>query len=247
MSLSKSGPSTLTGKVFMGLDTPGPDEMTLQEIEGKRKLIWDQTTDEEYLARVRQRAQAMAKEILISAQLEAEGLRAEASQKGYREGLDKSAAELQSHIQTMSNDVELMLCSLGSQGSTIWNDRRDDLLQLVHMTIARVLGVEMEQRRAEILEKLLTEGLELLESKREFTILCTERDKDTLEEMMVHIKERNPTLSVFKITVSPKVVDGGVIIETASGKVDNSIDTRMEGVMHILNHLTLANPAETDE
>jgi len=43
MSLSKQLPDSTeakyTGKVVMGMNTPGPDEMTIQELEGKRQLL----------------------------------------------------------------------------------------------------------------------------------------------------------------------------------------------------------------
>ncbi len=64
MSLSSqtSSGSNLTGKVVMGMSTPGPDEMSIQELEGKRQLLWDDSTNEEYLARVKEKAKEKAKE-----------------------------------------------------------------------------------------------------------------------------------------------------------------------------------------
>ena len=64
MSLSKNQPDhRMTGKVLMGVGTPGPDEMTIQEIEGKRKLLWDDSINDEYLERVKNKAREAAKEI----------------------------------------------------------------------------------------------------------------------------------------------------------------------------------------
>ncbi len=75
--------------------------MSIQELEGKRHLIWDDSTNEEYLARVQQLAKEKAKEIIMLAELEAEGLRATARHEGYQEGLVQAQAELDQHTQAM--------------------------------------------------------------------------------------------------------------------------------------------------
>ncbi len=64
MSLSKAEDNKFyTGRVIMGLDSNNKtQEMTIQEMEGKKKPTWNEDTDREYYERVKAKAQNMAKE-----------------------------------------------------------------------------------------------------------------------------------------------------------------------------------------
>ncbi len=130
MSLSKhsSNDPNLTGKVIIGMGSPGPDQMTIQELEGKRQLTWDDATNDEYLDRVKEKAKKKAKEIIMLAELEAEALLATSRHKGYEEGLAQAQAQLEQHSLAMSAEMENMLSQLGSQGATIFEDRRQDII-----------------------------------------------------------------------------------------------------------------------
>lgn len=243
MSLSKTSapdPKKYTGKVVMGMDTPGPDEMTIQEIEGKRKLIWDEKTDEEYLDRVRTRAQDMAKEIIQHAMLEAEGLRAAAAQEGYKEGKARADAEIQSQVQAMTQKMEDLLGQIGAQGNTIWQQRHDDLVALIKLAVAKTLGIEMEASRVQSLSSLLNQAVEHLESQRKLTIRCAPNDAETLDSMLKDIQNRNPSLRYWSIKPDPNVDAGGVIVEAEDGMVDNTVATRWAGVEPILDELAIA-------
>ncbi len=153
MSLSKNDSDMhLTGKVVMGMGTPGPDEMTIQEIEGKRQLLWDDATNDEYLERVKAKAKEKAKEIIMFAELEAEALRAAARHEGYEEGLAQAQADLEQHRQAMSGEVENLLAQLGSQGGYVFDQRRQDIVNLVRLAVEKTLNIEMVESRKQSLE-----------------------------------------------------------------------------------------------
>ena len=68
---------------------------TIQEIEGKRKLVWEQATNAELVDRVKQRAQDMAREIIEKAQDEAAKLREAARSEGFEEGLAQAREQVE--------------------------------------------------------------------------------------------------------------------------------------------------------
>lgn len=245
MSLSKSGSAHLTGKVVVGMHTPGPDEMSIQEIEGKRQLLWDDATNEEYLNRVREKAKEAAKEIKLLAELEAEALRATARHEGYQEGLQQAQADVETHLQDISSHAEQLLSQLGSQGNTIYETRRQDILALIKLAVAKTLRIEMDERRSEILEKLMTQALERIESQRELDIRCNPAEAAELEEFIQTIQDRNPGLKYWKVKADPAIQSGGVIVEAPGGKVDNTIDTRWASVEQLFNQL--AEQITTDD
>ncbi|CCH50343.1 FliH/SctL family protein [Pseudodesulfovibrio piezophilus] len=242
MSLSKNTPNKAecpqyTGKVIIGMNTPGPDEMTIQEIEGKRQLMWDDSTNDEYLNRVKEKAKEKAKEIIMLAELEAEALRATGQQDGYQEGLAKAQEDLNAHTKAMSAEVENILSQLGAQGKTIFDERRQDIMTLIKLAVEKTLKIEMQESRLASVEALMTEALERIESQRQLAIKCAPDDAADLEAFIATIQERNPALKYWTVKGDPTLQQGGILLESADGKVDNSVASRWKGVEPILDQL----------
>ena len=238
MSLSKNATEQrFTGKVLMGVGTPGPDEMTIQEIEGKRKLLWDDTVNNEYLERVKAKAKEAAKEIKILAELEAEALRATARHQGYQEGMAQAQADVDAHTKAMTAEMENMLTQLGAYGSAIFEERRQDILALIRLAVQKTLAVEMSEQRTASLETLMREALERIESKRQLTIRCAPDDEEDLKAFIGSIQEANPTLKYWTIKSDPSLTQGGMVVEADEGKVDNAVTSRWQGVEPIFEQL----------
>ena len=239
MSLSKNpeSGSNLTGKVVMGLHSPGPGEMTIQELEGKRRLLWDDSIDDEYLERVKAKAKEKAKEIMILAELEAEALRATAKHEGYEEGLRQAQEELDQHTQAMSAEVENILSQIQAHGLNIYNDRKADVLGLIRLAVEKTLNVEMTESRTQSLEALMQEALDRIESQRKIAVRCAAEDAPDLEAFIGTIQERNPDLKRWVVMGDPALAAGGVVVEAADGRVDNSVVARWQGVEPIFDQL----------
>ncbi|WP_319543365.1 FliH/SctL family protein [uncultured Pseudodesulfovibrio sp.] len=240
MSLSKSAHANsphLTGKVIIGMDSPGPDQVTIQELEGKRQLLWDDATNEEYLDRVKKKAMEAAKEIKVLAELEAEALRATARHEGYAEGLALAQEDINHHIQEVSTQGEALLAKLGAHGATLFEERRQDILNLIRLAVEKTLKVELDEKRMASLEALMREALERIESQRQLTIKCHPDDIVGLEEYLHTIQDRNPSLEYWSVKGDASIESGGVVIEGAGGKVDNTIDTRWQSVEPIFDQL----------
>lgn len=239
MSLSRfsSTRANLTGKVVVGMNTPGPDEMTIQELEGKRQIKWDDATNEEYLNRVKDKAMKAAKEIKILAELETEALRATARHDGYEEGLAQAQEELDQHVQALTAQTEDMLAKIGAFGSAIYENRRQDILSLIRLAVEKTLKVELAEQRRASLEALMQEALERIESQRQIDIRCHPADVEGLESFLASIKERNPALKYWSVKGDSSIESGGMLVEATSGKVDNTIETRWKGVEPIFEQL----------
>ncbi|MBU4191252.1 MAG: flagellar assembly protein FliH [Proteobacteria bacterium] len=250
MSLSRPRTDTrlpLTGKVVIGMDSPGPNQMTIQELEGKRQLIWDESTDEEYLNRVQERAREKAKEIMLFAELEAEALRATARHEGYAEGLAQAQADVEQHTRTISAEAEKLFARIGSQGSNIFEARRKDIMDLIRLAVEKTLRIEMSQSRKASLEALMRQALERNESRHQLVIRCAGEDAEGLDAFLKTIQERNPALKYWTIKGDPALTAGGVVVETPDGKVDNSVATRWQGVEAILDQMAEAATADLDK
>ncbi|WP_319584302.1 FliH/SctL family protein [uncultured Pseudodesulfovibrio sp.] len=239
MSLSKlpHHRPRMTGKVVVGMDTPGPDEMTIQELEGKRQLIWDDSTNEEYLARVRAKAIEAAKEIKMMAELEAEALRATARHDGFAQGMAEAQEFVNQQIQEVSTKAEALFAQLGAQGKDIYETRRQDVITLIRLALKKTLKVELDEKRGQALEVLMAEALDRIESQRRIEIRCHPEETAELDEFVKIIQDRNPTLKYWTVKGDPTIEMGGVVIEAEGGKVDNTIDTRWKLVEPIFDQL----------
>jgi len=239
MSLSKhqTHRPRMTGKVVVGMNTPGPDEMSIQELEGKRQLVWDESTNEEYLARVRKKARDAAKEIKMLAELEAEALRATARHEGFAAGMAEAQEFVDQHIKDISAKAEALFSQLGAQGGNIYEARRKDISRLIRLALRKTLKVELDEKRSEALRALMTQALERIESQRRIEIRCNPEETAELDEFVKTIQDRNPSLQYWSVKGDPSIQMGGVVIEADEGKVDNTVDTRWKSVEPLFDQL----------
>jgi flagellar assembly protein FliH len=237
-----------TGKVLMGVESPGPSQMSLQEMEGKKRLAWDEAAGEELMRRVRAKAQAMAKDLLVQAQAEAEQIKADAHDQGYQEGLQQAQAELDQAVSGVSEQVAGVLQSLQSQGRQLYAEQRQDIVGLLRMAVEKVINASMADQRLEITANLLDEALERIDSRRELTVRCSPDDHDLLEELLRQAQDRHPDLQAWKLRADPGIAQGGVVLDSGVGLVNNSLDARMESVSFVFDQLlAAAGGQEQDE
>lgn len=240
-----------SGRVVMGCDTPGPDFVTIQEIEGKRhKPAWDEATEVEYMARCTAKAKAMAQGIIAQAmqkaQAEAETIRAQAhaaveqavaqaTAKAEAEAQARLDAEVSGHVQAMGT----LLSGIQALGREVWAARREDFANLVQAFAHKALAVEMEQRRAEILGRLMDEACAKLDSMREFTLKVAPQDFELARALMDDIEAARPDLGQWRLAADASLALGGVVLETREMLADNAIASRVGLLTPYLDQLGL--------
>ncbi len=246
MSLSNQTNNAFTGRVIMGMDTPGPEEMTVQEMEGKRKLVWDESMNAEFLKRVRTKAQLKTKELLSQAMEEARQIRRSAHEAGLSQGLAEGQQQLEEHLQNISQGLGQVILSIQEQADTVWETRKEDFVRLIRLTVEKVIGIEIAQHRVEILEALLEQSVARIESDRFFFIHTSPADSEVIEDLLVRAQAEHPKLSKWKVKADPQIT-AGVVIESSDAKVENSVKSRWEGVAAILDQLTVDSPVNSKE
>ncbi len=235
--MSSSSLGKITGRVFMGVDTPGPDVSTIQEIEGKRRLVWDQATNAELVERVKQRAQDMAREIIEEARAEAVRIKEAAHAEGFEQGLAQAREQVEQEQTALAAAVAQALSAVQTQARAVWTAQRKDFIDLIRMAVEKTVAVELSQRRAEILEKLMDQGLETIDSLRSLTIRAKPEESELLSAIVTHMAEHFPELKHYRVKPDPAIELGGMVIESADGMVDNTVATRWAAVEKIFVYL----------
>lgn len=224
-----------SGRVLMGCDTPGAGFVTIQEIEGKRhRPLWDASTEAEYMDRCKQKAQDMAREIITQAlqkaETEAETIRGQAKaevERAVAEALAETQVRLDAEFAAQAQAMSSLLSGIQALGQEVWEARRHDFATLAKSFTRKALSVEMDQRRAEILEQLMNEACSRLDAHREFTLRVAPEDYELAKELMQEIQAARPDLGQWKLASDASLALGGVVLETHEMLADNALGNRV--------------------
>lgn len=227
--------SVATGRIIIGPRSAGLAELTLNSA---RQAALSQESEEDYLERVRRKAQDMAKEILSQAMAEAERLREQAREQGRLEGGKKAEAEVKKIKEQKALECKALLESLRRAGQDVWRSHRQDLVLLVQVMVEKVLAVELEANRRESLASLLDQAVDVMDAKRRVVVTVHPRDADLMEELLEQAKTGGG-LENCKVKTDEGIEPGGLLLECDHGMVDNTIASRKASLNAVLDQLTL--------
>ncbi|GFK93750.1 Yop proteins translocation protein L [Fundidesulfovibrio magnetotacticus] len=224
-------------RVVMGTGANGPAEMTVHEIEGTKTNVLDENTELAFWTRVRAKAQAKAKEIIGQAMAEADELREQARQEGFRQGLSDSRAACSSQMDQMGQALSGLLQGLEADRVNLWARHRQEFAALLRLAVRKTLHVEVSQRRQEVLEALLHQAVDLLDTRQGFTVMVHPGDEEAAAELLKAAREANHALGPWRVKADPSLEAGGVRLESHAGMVDNSVDSRFEQIAELLERV----------
>lgn len=240
-----------SGRVLMGCDTPCSGFVTIQEVEGKRhRPRWDEATEQEYIARCKQKAETLAREIIqqamAKAQVEAQAIRdtahaeveqavAQARAEAEAEAQARLDAEVNAHVQAMAG----LLSGIQTLGQEVWAARRKDFATLAKNFTRKALSVEMDEKREAILARLMDEACSRLDAHREFTLKVSPQDFELARALMDDIQAARPDLGQWRLAADPGLTLGGVVLETPEMLADNAIGNRVALLDPYLEQLAL--------
>ena len=237
MSLS-SQDKPVTGRVFMGFSSPGPSEVTVGELrERGRGPARDEKAEAEYQERVRERATLLAKDILIQALAEAEVLKKDAIERGLAEGKDQARAQMDKELAKQSEALAEALNAIREGGAALWDKHRQDIVTLTRLAVEKVLRIETSKAKEEILAGLLDQALETIDSQRDLVVRVHPDDEKLLEDLLGRAKTNHPALEQWRIKADPDLAQGGLILESDQGMVDNTLEKRRQSIEPILDQL----------
>jgi len=231
MSLSKSGRGVLDSVV-----TRSAAKGMVQE-EPRRP--WNEETEEEYLERVRQRARNQAKAILDEAQSQAEAIKAQAYEDGLNSAREEAEASLSAEREGLKRRFEELMQAFEREKVKLREACTGDLLRLLTAAVEKAVRTEFDSRKQEVLENLLGESLALLEGQREIAVSVHEDDLPAMRELIARLQDRGTLHGVWTVRSSTALRAGDLVIETPDGRIDNSLETRMEAVREVLEQIDL--------
>ncbi|MFN2267739.1 MAG: FliH/SctL family protein [Desulfonatronovibrio sp.] len=226
------------GRVIMGMQSRALDELNSEARNAVRLATPE--TEEKFLERVREKARAKAAEVINSAMAEARVIREKASKEGRKQGLSKADEEIAAMKDQLKSDVAQIFSNLKKEKIKIWDEYRLDMVMVLKASVDKVLGIEMSENRTKILESLLNQSLELVESSKEMTITVCQEDEQTVRDLLQKAEEKYPEMGTCRVKSSKKIKKGGLILENGSGVVDNTLESRYNEIKKIVEQLSLS-------
>lgn len=235
MSLSSTPKPFRAGRIVMGLNAQG---------EAPLAPLHDPTTftrevEEEYTLRVKNRAQAAAREIIAQAMAEAETIREQAHTQGYEQGMAAAREELATHTRELSSKFNDFLQELRAHKDTLGARYRRDMSLLLKAALEKIVGMELTAHREAILDHLLGEALTLIDKRERITLFCAPEDESLLRDLVAQSAAQFPDLHQWIIKPSSDISQGGLKVESSNGMVDNTIDARFALVREIVEQISL--------
>lgn len=235
MSLSSPRKPFRSGRIFMGLDTRGADPLApLQDTS-----MLSPEMEEEYVQRVKAKAQVAAREIIVKAMTEAEALKQEAYDLGYEQGKAAADGELEAHLQKLSGKLDELLKQIQIEKKALRSKQNQNMALVLKAALEKVLATELETHKTKVLENLLEEALNRIDTQERVTISCSPEDTSFLKDLLARTEQQFPDLSKWVLNPSPAMKKGGLKVESKNGMVDNSIESRYALVREIVEQISL--------
>ncbi|MDL2316016.1 hypothetical protein LJC59_02925 [Desulfovibrio sp. OttesenSCG-928-A18] len=230
----EKGEARAWGTIFAG-----GREHSLGGIEHARSTAWTPADEAAYLDRVRQKAGRMAEDILAQAGKEAEAIRERAREQGYNAGIEDAGQEIDQFRAGMAEAVSAVLGAIEGQCSNIFRQWREDLLAVARLSVERVTGLELSERRGEMLRVLLSEAVSMLEKRRELVIRVNPEDEPMLEDIIGLTRERFPDVGMWRVRGDASISPGGMVVESESSLAEGRLESRIVAVQAVLESLSL--------
>ncbi len=243
MSSSDTGTKDVgqfTGRVFLDASSGQKAQLTIDDFKNQETLgRWSKDVEREVLARVQAKAAAKAKDIVNKAIADAKEIRRKAREEGYAEGATQAQQQLEQAHREMAESLGQALAAVQEGSESIWRNHRNELISLLHLSVEKVLRIELDSQRQEILTGFMDQAAEALDDHAGLTITVNPEDAETMRQILVLAGQRFPRLSAWRVKVDPKMQSGGLLVESDHGMVDNTIEGRLSIIEPILKDLEL--------
>lgn len=178
---------------------------------------------------------------------QAEQERAAGREEGYKAGAEQAFLELDVHRTALEDATASVLKTIEEQGAVLFDYWRRDLAALTRDCVESLTGWVLTEERNAVLEGLLAAAAQELTERRRLAIRVNPADCDAVTLVIESAKARFPDVEQWEVRADETIDQGGLIVESASGMVDNRLEVRRQAVDDILRRLTLpAGPADAE-
>ncbi|MEW5953977.1 MAG: FliH/SctL family protein [Bacillota bacterium] len=156
---------------------------------------------------------------------EAAKARDEGYRDGYRQGLEEAAAEAE-RVRRQARDV---LRAAEEERRKTLRELESELLQLAREMAEKIIHTQLNLDPGLVLE-IVRESIALAESREKITVYVNPGELELFEEHHSELKQLLPGNAFLCIIPDGVIKPGGCRLETGSGEVDASLETRWQAL-----------------
>ncbi len=155
--------------------------------------------------------------------------RQKAYQQGFQDGLKQSEQKYFDQFNKSFMILKKIVDRFHAEMTNIYETEEHEMLSLI-LTIARkVTDMEIEMN-PEIVLTMLKKGLNQINDNRSIKIQVNRQDWELVKANMETIRMQVDLPDDVEIVPTPKVEQGGCVIETENGSVDATIETQFQEI-----------------
>ncbi len=193
--------------------------------------------------------QETAARVLAEAYDKAALIAQEAHDQGYTEGFREGRAAGEKSLTEVTSQFQAALQELERQKQALWEQREADLLRLTIAAARRVIETEVKTR-PELINQALKTAYHYLMEHEGVRVRLAPAMLEWLSKNQDPLDEELEWLNNATLVGDARIAPGGVILETESGDVDATVETRWQAVSRVMEEVLnqAANAArESDE
>ncbi|WP_461833996.1 FliH/SctL family protein [Desulfothermus sp.] len=236
--------SSSKGRVIVGHTGFVIDEVDFAKKHNQLDL-WDEETEKNFLNKIKQKASLEASNIIKNAYEKAKSIEQQAQKQGYNEGYQEGLKKAQQEIDELKSQMKdrflELINSMDKEKQKIIKSYKDDILNLILISVEKITGFAYIKQRKKILDELLNSCLKEIKEAKSVKVYVSEEDLPLVEELIEPFKEKYIDIKNWHIVKKDNIKAGEVVLDTGVVKVTDSFNKRYEMVKKILEDVELSD------
>ncbi len=214
-------------------EEPAAEVVTITPEEEAKQLLEQTNAECEILLENAKRdAEIILEEAYADGKTITERARQEGFQKGYQEGQEAGFKEYQELLE----EAKAMKQNVLDERRRTALSLEKDIVGLITETVRRVIQQEINENN-ELLLNLIQEGINKCTYTESLIIRVSDTDYDLVSLYKNRVYMMTEGIEDIEIKSDASLSNGSIIIETASGRIDASVDTQIKVVEDLFKEL----------
>jgi len=250
--------SSSKGRIFIGKSGLLVDEVEFLQ-KDKELNLWDEEIERkfleierEFLKKIKDKATEEARRILKEAQEESISIKKNAYEEGYtegyRDGRQKAEKEVEKKFLKLKEEMSArflnILEGIEKQKRNIYNRFREDILNLILVSVEKITTIAISKNKKQILSNMLEESLREIEEAKKIKITVSKEDVEIVQTLLESIKDRFPGIGNWELKETDSLKEGELVLDIGTTRVENYLENRKEMVFKILENVSLEQEGE---
>ena len=184
-----------------------------------------------------------AKAIIAEAQSEAERIKAQARQEGYREGREAGQRELDALIRSQTEEAKDVFEKLEAYKQDLHQDLLDNVIELSFDIAQKITNIQLKKDDTVYVD-IARKAIQALNSSAKFALHVSRSEYDRFFKEGGQWLRDEIGCVPFDVVCDPYVQEGGCLVESDEGVINGGIPEQLGKLRRVLDKRTETEPDE---